>query len=287
LLPTTADRPRPANHAAHSTAEETRIAQEIVRVFSPASVLDASSSTLLQEELRSHGIAVSDLNDIDPGADPVVDLITCIPSLGKIDLDTIVRMERFSPRILFIGSPKASPPMLSWLVSFAVSGFTPDTEFDAGALGSSAVLLHRGIVWPPEALRVFAEALPLRDPIQRILELETEMAVVRRQNATALDLYDKDATAAQYGGGRTSGAVAGLNPFVTVSDESAERDANTMSAIQSRLEGLEQQVSELCRSNESLHGNVTGILHSRTWQALTSVGNILLRMSGRRAGPDT
>lgn len=274
-MPTT-DRARSANPAAHKTTEEGRIAREIVRLLRPTSVLDISSSPHLQEELQSHGVVVYTPEDM--GSEQTAGLITCIPSAGDIGLDLVDGIEQWGGPVLFLGSQENSAPLLSWLMSFAVAGFAPDTAFDSGSLGSNAVLLRRGPVWPPEALRLFAETMPLRDPVQRILELEMELARTRRAPLSPRELYGRDLAEAHY-----SGPVAGINPFLSASDEAAQQQTGQLSAVEDRVKALESQVFELCRSNESVHSNLNGMLQSRIWRTLTSVGNVLLRLTGRAA----
>jgi hypothetical protein len=270
-LKKTADRP------AASASVEARLAREIARTLRPKTVLDASGSDAFLSELRSNGMQAAAFNPATPPAvSERFDLATCVPGPAAFTLDTTAELARFARRILFIPPQEGNTPVVAWLTNFSACGFAPDAEFDTSPLHADAVLLKRGPAWPPDALRAFTGWMHLRNPVQRLAEIEAELSEQRRRLTLALnEPVQQDDGAA---GLRIS---AGLNPFERPKPAARAGTAEADPETDRRLETLERSVAELGRACEALNRRIEDILLSRTWKALTAMGAIPLRLLGR------
>lgn len=269
---------RPTARANTGQSSEARLANEIAGLLHPRTVLEASGSDLFATELAARHANVTSLHGssgVPQGAR--FDLITCIPAFGEFELDTIARIDRFSDQILFMAPTGGRIPILAWLTNFAVSGFAPDIDFHPGALGTNAVLLKRGAVWPPDALQLFADSMHMRDLAQRIIELETELSVERRLSSAQGGVAAHSASGSRLGD--LMPPMAGVDPFALA----GQSDGLLHGDISARIDGIERSVAELNRANEIVNARIDTILASRTWRIFTGLGGLFLRFAGRKA----
>ena len=258
-----------------------RIAAEIVRSLQPRTVLDASGSNLLLPTLRSSGVEVLSR------ADRHCDLIVCLGEFGCVPAESLDQIIAASDTILFSPAEKDRTPLITWIERFSDNGFAPDPSYDAAAIVPRAMLLRRAPTWPSDALRLFADSLGWR-------QLASELAEERRLTHTLRNIQARLSTEAQdireqidrmqgsVDEGRLRAIETALRKDLDARMDELKRDAQDNSDIHAHLARLDRKVIELNRGIQAMSGRIEGILASRTWRMLTSLGGIVLRLTGRK-----
>jgi hypothetical protein len=227
---------------------------EIIRAIGPKTVLDASGR--LTRELRQSGIEV----DESPRHGVRYDLAMDVAGAAVADA-VLIAGEDLLPRV----------------EEAAGAGFAPDTKHSR----AGAVLMRRGPAWPAEAVRYFVESLE---------RLEAE----RKLNGTLRDIQaqlSRDADdlrhAIQSGAGsvdesRLRAMEESLRNELDARFEELKRTGQEDSEMRAHLARIDRKLLELNRGMQALSGRIDGIFASRTWQALTAAGGVLLRVTGRK-----
>ena len=276
----TADRGR-AGSVEDLAVTATRIAAEIVRSLQPRTVLDLSGSNLLLAALRNSGVEALSR------ADRHCDLIVCLGEFGCVPAETLDEINSASDTILFSPPDHDATPLLAWIERFSDNGFAPDPSYDAGAIAPRAMLLRRAPAWPPDALRLFADSLGWR-------QLASELANERRLTQTLRDIQARLSGEAQdireqiermqgsVDEGRLRAIETALRKDLDARIDELKRDAQDDSDLRAHLARLDRKVIELNRGIQAMSGRIEGILLSRTWRMLTTLGGIVLRITGRK-----
>jgi vacuolar-type H+-ATPase subunit E/Vma4 len=149
------------------------------------------------------------------------------------------------------------------------------------------MLLRRATPWPPDALRLFADSLGWR-------QLASELSNERRLTQTLRDIQARLSSEAQdirEQIGRMQGSVdegrlraieTALRKDLDTRIDELKRDARDDSELRAHLARLDRKVIELNRGIQAMSGRIEGILSSRTWRMLTTLGGIVLRLTGRK-----
>jgi hypothetical protein len=258
-----------------------RIAAEIVRSLQPRTVLVPSGSNLLLAALRNSGIEALSR------ADRHCDLIVCLGEFGCMPAETVDQIKSASDTILFSPAEKDQTPLLTWIEHFSGKGFAPDPSYDAGAIASRAMLLRRAPAWPRDALQFFADSISWR-------QLASELADERRLTQTLRQIQARLSTEAQdireqiermqgsVDEGRLRAIETALRKDVDARIDELKRDAQDDSDLRAHLARLDRKVIELNRGIQAMSGRIEGILSSRTWSMLTTLGGMVLRLTGRK-----
>ncbi len=233
----------------------------VKNILKASTVLDISEDVEWLNALRACGIQVTrfaiDSSLVRSGA---FDLVTCSLASPKLTFDVAAKAAALSDRIMIVPD-KAVQPLIPWLMHYSTFGFAPDPDF-AGVTGCDAVLMKRGLVWPPDALRVFAAWNGVQRSAERMLALEAELRLQSERVAelSALCMLYHESNLAPRGN---------LQP---------PQHPETLA----RLEALERDTGSLLRANEHTMRVLESILSSRTWKGLTSAGGVLLKISRRK-----
>jgi hypothetical protein len=258
----------------------TRIAADVVRTLQPRTVLDASGSNLLLAALRNSGVEALSR------ADRHCDLILCLGEFGCVPAETLDQIKFASDTILFSPPDRDGTRLLAWIERFSDNGFAPDPSYDAAAIAPRAMLLRRASPWPQDALRLFVDSIGWR-------QLASELANERRLTQTLREIQARLSTEAQdirqqidrmQGGvdeGRLRAIETELRKDLDTRIDELKRDAQDNSDIHAHLARLDRRVIELNRSIQAMSGRIEAILSSRTWRMLTTLGGIVLRLTGR------
>jgi hypothetical protein len=264
-----------------------RIAGEIVRTLQPRTVLDACGSNVLLEQLRNCGMQALSPDLLQNRATPHCDLIVCLGEFGSVQADAIEHILFAADTILFSPVETDRTSLLAWIERFSDNGFAPDPSYDAGAIASRAMLLRRAQAWPREALRLFVDSLSWR-------ELASELANERRLTQTLREIQARLSTEAQdireqvhrmqgsVDEGRLRAIEATLRRDFDARLDELKTHAQDDSDLRAHLARLDRRVIELNRGIQAMSGRIEGILASRTWRMLTTLGGVVLRLTGRK-----
>jgi hypothetical protein len=302
---------------------EAQLASHIVHCFKPATVLQASGSDGLAEELVREGVRVTVLNGA-PGPHPSArfDMVVCVADGSGFGIDSIPLVQRFSDRIFLVLRNDETAPVVSWLTDFGVCGFVPDITYDSGELRHPALFLQRGPAWPPDALRVFTDWTHLRKKREHLMRLEIELAAERRLTSVLREMQQRSVQEARepavFGSmearlrkiessleSAKSGPIAALEQRMMQLGQTVEAsdirtresavfgrslearlgniESSLESAISRAIAALEQRMMQLCQTVEALDVRTNEILRSRIWTTLVSGGKLVLKITGGRS----
>jgi len=195
------------------------IADDIVRIFRPVTVLDVGCAfgmlveSLWDRNVNTHGLDVSEyaIASVRPDMIPYCrvglatgdlggpyDLITCIEVLEHLEpeesLVAIRRLCAATDTILFSSTPidfdepthfNVQPPVL-WIRQFAEHGFVPDVALDASFVAPQAMVFRRGDRLPMGVADLYARRIAFA--VDLFTERNAREDFERKLNATRSEL---------------------------------------------------------------------------------------------------
>lgn len=240
-----------------------RVAQRIIGLVEPASVLDLGGDPDLVEALAAGGVAARRISPGDAIGERY-DLVTCVDTLEALAADeaqdAIDRICAATDRVLFSSQSGQS----QWAAWFAERGFYRRTDADTTFLTQHAVLFERAEL----SRRMIAERYE-----GLVTRLEQELGEARAALGASLPAAVR---AAQAEAAQRDAEVLARHQELTARDHLIGLEA-TNSRLLKDLRRARARVQELTELVEEREREIEAVRTSRTWK----VGRAVTRPLGK------